>query len=91
MEAVEALDNADDDAWNFSLATLVGKAQNQEVVSHILQGVLNITRYQTQQTTMDTHSMTLPSGEILRKEIAATKRNKFRANNDDLAQSVTIT
>jgi hypothetical protein len=28
IESLEALDNADDEAWNFSLATLVGKAQN---------------------------------------------------------------
>ena len=57
--------DADMDGWNYSLAMLVGKAQNREVVSHILSGVLNITRHETSTSTKNQE--TLPTGKTLMK------------------------
>lgn len=53
------------DGWNYSLAMLVGRAQNREVVSHILTGVLNITGYETSAGTKNQE--TLPTGKTLIK------------------------
>ena len=42
---MENSDNQNEDVWNYSLATLIGKFQNQQIVKNILQGVLSIMEF----------------------------------------------
>ena len=43
---MEVEDDPELELWNFTLAALVAKAQNQEVVSQILEGVIAIIKMQ---------------------------------------------
>lgn len=46
INAIEDADLGDQDTWNFSLAALMGKLQNQDLIKSILLGIDSILRFE---------------------------------------------
>lgn len=63
--------------WNLSLAALIGKLHNSELVRSLLMGLLSIIKYEDASSNIPNELIWLPSEAVLKRWARDMKRKKF--------------
>lgn len=63
--------------WNLSLAALIGKLHNSELVRSLLMGLLSIIKYEDASSNIPNELIGLPSEAVLKRWARDMKRKKF--------------